>query len=63
MYVLLIHSTLLVLAGLLDDSKLALLSLEPKLGQAVLLLGLLRLLHGDNPSPLVILQVLLGESS
>lgn len=55
-------STLLVLAGLLGDAKLALLRLESELHKAVLLLRLLRLLDGDNASPLVVLQVLLGES-
>ena len=52
------HSSLACLAPLLHDAELPLLSLESKLREAVLLLGLHRLRLGDNATPLVHLQIL-----
>ena len=56
--ILLHHSSLARLLPLLHNAELALLRLETKLGEAVLLLGLHRLRLGDNATPLVHLQIL-----
>jgi len=48
---------------LLDRTKLALASLVPRLFQTFGLLCLRRLLAGNDASPLVVLQILLGETT